>query len=277
MSRIARKLVDAGGCNLFTLDSETAGTPIICLHGRWGRAETWIDFIEHYAPQFRVIAPDQRGHGLSDKPIASYTVEEMAADIVCLAKALGLKQFIVVGHSMGGGIAAHIAAHHPEGVLGLAILDKSPDGPVRREVRLEDIEAADPVTRTWPLPFASLAQAQAFLRQELGDGLSYDYFMSSLAERVEGYGMLFGAQAISANIANYHSWYELLAQIECPTMIARSSSHEAVSDADFEILRKEIRQAYAYEVSHPDHNIHLSNKAEFYAFFDDYLHKSGLH
>src|SRR5215472_239957 len=51
---------------------------IVCLHGFGGRAAHWRYQVEYFADEYRVIAPDLPGHGLSDAPHSRYTIEELA-------------------------------------------------------------------------------------------------------------------------------------------------------------------------------------------------------
>jgi len=269
---IHRELVKLKEIELFYRDTKTDGPVILCLHGRWGRGETWVNFMLQYGNRYRVIAPDQRGHGLSAKPIAKYTAEEMAKDMICLLDYLGLKQVILVGHSMGGYIAGYLTAMFPQYVKALAILDKSANGPDKPgEIPLDQLTMPDPATHNWPLPFKSLSEAQTFIRHEMESDLSYQYFMNSLIETVDGYQMMFSPQAMAANIAYYQNWFELLPKITCPVMLVRSSSHEAMPDEDFEKMQSLLQHSIAFEVSCPDHNVHLSNPAEFYRYFDKFL------
>ena len=97
--------------------------------------------------------------------------------------------------------------------------------------------------------------------------------MNSLVETVDGYQMMFSAQAIAANIAYYENWYHLLPKIKCPVMLVRSGSHEGVPDADWQKMQSLIANCSAYEMSHPDHNVHLGNEEEFYRYFDEFLSK----
>lgn len=270
--KIYRQMAKLKQIDIFYRDSQTAGQAILCLHGRWGRGETWVDFIQHYGEKYRVIAPDQRGHGLSGKPIANYTAEEMAVDMVELLEFLKLDLAIVVGHSMGGRVAGYLTALYPQFVKALAILDKSAAGPTSPNILpLEQIPPLDPLTKDWPLPFASLSEAKDFMRQALESDLSYQYFMNSLVETVEGYQMMFSAQAIAANIAYEENWFHLLPQIKCPVMLIRAKGGEAVSDEDFVKMQSLIPNCLAHEMSHLDHNVYLSNKAEFYGYFDGFL------
>jgi len=187
MTRIHRSMVDCGGINLFCRDTRTDGEAILCLHGRWGRGETWIDFIRRYGGRYRVIAPDLRGHGLSEKPLARYTAQEMAADMVALLDRLGVERAIVVGHSMGGHVAGWLAAKEPGRVRAVAILDKSSSGPAKGSaLPPEEIPPVDPMTKDWPQPFPSLRDAEEFLESTIDSDLGYRYFKNSLQEGVEG-------------------------------------------------------------------------------------------
>jgi 2-succinyl-6-hydroxy-2,4-cyclohexadiene-1-carboxylate synthase len=274
---IHRSRAIVNGVEIFYLSTETKGDAILCLHGRWGRGETWSDFMRHYGGQYRVIAPDQRGHGLSGKPISRYTSEEMAGDAIALLDRLRIDSAIVVGHSMSGGIAAYLAARYPERVRALAILDKSAAGPGKPSaLPLEKVEAIDPITKDWPLPFASRLEAQNYIRKAMKSDLSYQYFMNSLTEGLDGYRMMYSDQAMAANIAYYHDWFDLLPKIKCPVMLVRSGSHEAVPDEDFARMKALIPDCMAFELSHPDHNVHLANPDEFYGCFDEFLKKIGF-
>jgi pimeloyl-ACP methyl ester carboxylesterase len=209
---------------------------------------------------------------LSGKPVSKYTAEEFSADMMGLMNYLEINSAIVVGHSMGGYIAGCMAASYPGHVSGLAILDKSAAGPEKEnDTPLHELEIIDPMTKNWPLPFASLSEAQAVIRRDMESELSYQYFMNSLMETEAGYEMMFSAQAIAANIAYYWDWYHFLPSIRCPALLIRAKGGGAVSDADFEKMKSAIPNGMAREMSDPDHNVHLANTAEFYGYFDEFL------
>lgn len=270
--KIYRDIAKLKSVDIFYRDTKTEGPAILCLHGRWGRGETWVDFIQHYGNKYRVIAPDQRGHGLSGKPISKYTAEEMAADMVELLEYLKLDSVILVGHSMGGRVAGYLTALYPKFVKALAILDKSASAPAKPStLPLDQIPTIDPLTKDWPLPFVSLSEAKDFIKRTMDSNLSYQYFMNSLIETVEGYQMMFSSQAMAANIAYEENWLYLLPKIECPTMLIRAKGGKAVSDEDLIKMQSLILDCISHEMSHPDHNVHLGNKEEFYGYFNGLL------
>ncbi len=271
---ITRNMLKLPAIDMFYYDTKSEGPVIICLHGRWGRAQTWYDFIKRYGARYRVIAPDQRGHGLSGKPVSKYTGEEMAGDIIDLMDALNIPSAIVAGHSMGGRVAGYFAALHPERIRAVAILDKSANGPEKPcALPPDQLPAIDPYTNDWPMPFLSLIEAEEFLKKAEDSDLSVRYFMNSLTETAEGYKMMFSPQAMAANVAYDESWFHLLPRIACPVLLVRTGSHAAVPDDDFTKMQSLIKDCIAREVSHPDHNVMHGNKEEFYRYFDEFLKK----
>ncbi|MBY9079461.1 alpha/beta hydrolase [Paenibacillus sp. HN-1] len=267
-----RRVARLKDIDLFYLDTGSKGPAILCLHGRWGRGETWYDFMRRYGERYRIIAPDQRGHGWSGKPVSRYTAEEMADDMVQLLNVLEIDSAIVVGHSMGGQVAGYLAALDPNLVEALAILDKSPAGPAERSrIPLSEIKATDPVTQDWPLPFSSLEQADYYIRKEATTEISYSYFMNSLIETPEGYNMLFSTQSMALGIAYNQDWHHLLPSIECPVLLVRAKDNEAVPDEELSRMQALIPNCRSYTMSHPHHNVYLSNKEEFYTCFDEFL------
>ena len=66
---------------------------------------------------------DLRGHGLSEAPAAGYDINDNVSDIVGLIKALKLEHPVIIGHSLGGSIAAVVAAQYPDIPKKVVIID----------------------------------------------------------------------------------------------------------------------------------------------------------
>lgn len=98
--------------------------PLLLLHGLASAAPIWDLVAPTLARERRVVALDQRGHGLSDKPDDGYDFATITADDLAAADVLGLGQrFAVAGHSWGANVALEIAARHPERVAALLLID----------------------------------------------------------------------------------------------------------------------------------------------------------
>ncbi|MET9710338.1 alpha/beta fold hydrolase [Nocardiopsis alba] len=104
------------------LDFGGDGVPLIALHGTFGLASTFSALASYLAPEFRIIALDQRGHGLSDHG-GDLGSDAFVDDAVALLEHLDQGPALLLGHSMGGVVAYRLAARRPDLVRALVIED----------------------------------------------------------------------------------------------------------------------------------------------------------
>jgi pimeloyl-ACP methyl ester carboxylesterase len=98
------------------------GTPVVLLHGFPLSGTIWQSQLQALSDQFRVIAPDLRGHGQSPAPPGVYEMETLARDVLALLDALGVKRAVILGHSMGGYVTLAAAKLAPERFLALGLV-----------------------------------------------------------------------------------------------------------------------------------------------------------
>ena len=124
---LERLTIAANGQRFHALAAGPADGPLLLLlHGFPETSHGWNREIPALAAAgFRVVAPDQRGIGLSSKPAgaAAYRIDVLAADAVAIVEALGRERAQVVGHDWGGVVAWYLAAHHAQVIERVAILD----------------------------------------------------------------------------------------------------------------------------------------------------------
>lgn len=125
----SESFVEIDGLRLRVQDYGTAGKPpMLCVHGGGANAH-WFDFVAHGLTEAcHVRALDLRGHGDSDWHPASppdYAYTRHAADIDALTEKLGLRDFVLVGHSMGGMISITYAATYPGRARALIVVDSN--------------------------------------------------------------------------------------------------------------------------------------------------------
>jgi 2-succinyl-6-hydroxy-2,4-cyclohexadiene-1-carboxylate synthase len=96
------------------------GPPVTLLHGFTQSGRSWREVIARMPEGLRWIVPDLRGHGETQiKPAAVCSMDGSAADLLRLWDELGVERSHIVGYSMGGRLALHLAARHPDRVLSL--------------------------------------------------------------------------------------------------------------------------------------------------------------
>jgi pimeloyl-ACP methyl ester carboxylesterase len=121
------QMITANGVHLHTvLAGDPYGTPIVFLHGFPDFWYGWHNQIPFFAQRgYRVIAPDQRGYNLSDKPknIEDYRISILATDVKALIEALGYERVHLVGHDWGAAVAWWVATMYPERLITLNILN----------------------------------------------------------------------------------------------------------------------------------------------------------
>lgn len=121
------QVIETNGIRLHVEEAGPEDGPlVVLLHGF---PENWAGWLEQIGPLssagFRVLAPDQRGYNLSDKPagVDAYRMEALTADILGLLDALGRAKAVIVGHDWGGVVAWALAARYPQRVARLVILN----------------------------------------------------------------------------------------------------------------------------------------------------------
>ncbi len=108
---------------------------VLLLHGFPELCESWRDVMPRLAEAgLYAIAPDLRGYGKTDKPRGGYDLDSLTRDMRGLIATLGRDRVHVVGHDWGGAIAYHLAAHYPEVVDRLAVVNCPPPPVMVRRV-----------------------------------------------------------------------------------------------------------------------------------------------
>lgn len=123
------------GAELSVIDIWPEGVErtIMFVHGYAGVAETWEYQIDHFAHEYRVVAPDLRGHGQSDAPFTQYTMAELVDDLDAIVEARELPdRFVLAGHSFGGSICVEYANAYPDRLDKLILIATAGEYPLPR-------------------------------------------------------------------------------------------------------------------------------------------------
>jgi pimeloyl-ACP methyl ester carboxylesterase len=136
-----------------------SGPALLLVHGIGDSSDTWRPVVEQLAEHHTVIAPDLLGHGRSEKPRADYTIAGFANGMRDLLTILEVERVTVVGHSLGGGVAAQFAYQFPERCERLVLVGSGGIGrtvsPLLRLAAVPGIEALMPLLGLPPVRVAS--------------------------------------------------------------------------------------------------------------------------
>lgn len=165
--------IERAGVRLHHLEWEPEGDPqepaLFMLHGLSSNSLVW-ERMARLLPGRRMVAFDQRSHGLSDRAAGSHESSELVADAAYAIEELGLGRPLVLGHSWGASVALELAATRPELAAGLVFVDGPPAAMSRVMSWLEASRRMQP-----PFPiYTDLDQAAEAQQQYLGEAWAED-------------------------------------------------------------------------------------------------------
>ena len=207
---------EAGGAHIY-FESHGSGEPLLLIAGFGSNATAYWANIPDLARHFRVIAIDPRGSGRSDAPPGPYSMPLLAEDCAAVLDACGVDAAHVVGASMGGMIAQHLALRVPARVRGLVLACTTPGLPHHVlppdeaiALFMEAADIADPaeaVRAAYPLNYSD-AYAAAHDAEIVARSLANEHLRS----KPEG-------RAAQLAAVQGHDTYDRLGDIAAPTLV----------------------------------------------------------
>ncbi|MEU7703192.1 alpha/beta fold hydrolase [Streptomyces sp. NPDC039028] len=260
-------------------DPTLPGGPIdvLLLHGLAGHAGEWDDTARLLRDSgFRVVALDQRGHGLSERHPADGDVSRAAyvadADAVAVAVAvvdgLGLDRPVLVGQSLGGSTALLTAAAHPDLLRALVLVEAGPAG---TDPGVQEQIAS--WLRAWPVPFPTRAAAVAHLgggTDAVGEG-----WARGLEQRADGLWPRFDPEVVvrSLDDSTTRSFWDEWAALTCPTLVVLGQGGHGGIIGGKEYAEMARRRPALRGTSLPGagHDVHLERPGVLHRLIVDFL------
>jgi pimeloyl-ACP methyl ester carboxylesterase len=242
---------------------------VLLLHGGAAHAH-WFDAVAAGLGAGRhVAALDQRGHGESQwaRPPA-YATRDFVADLLGVLDALGWRQAVLVGHSMGGHNAIAGAAWHPERVRGLVIVDSRPAIPAERLEQMKE-RGARPLRRH-PTVEAAVAAFRLLPPDTDADpALLAHLARESVVDRDGAISLRFDPACYAAR-EPVDGW-PLLARITAPTLVVRGERSPVLPRPMAERLRAAVPGARLLEVPDAFHHLVLDRPDAFARLLRSFL------
>jgi pyruvate dehydrogenase E2 component (dihydrolipoamide acetyltransferase) len=172
--------IDAGGRRLRCLELGEGGVPVVLVHGFGGDLNTWMFVQPALAEKRRTVALDLPGHGGSAKQVGAGDAKTLTDAVATALDALSIERAHLVGHSLGGAVAALSALHQPQRTASLTLIATAGLGPeinsafidafVRAGRRRETVEALNQLV--YDPALVSRAMVEEVLRYKRLDGVA---------------------------------------------------------------------------------------------------------
>jgi pimeloyl-ACP methyl ester carboxylesterase len=267
----ASRFVEAFGLRLHYLDYGSAGrTPMLCLHGGAANAH-WFDFVAaSFTGGYHVRAMDHRGHGDSQwADAADYSYEHYAAEINEVVTRLDLRDFVLVGHSMGGKTSLTYASTYPGRVARLLVIDSNMD------MTLQRLEQMRRMGRKPRDPYATREDfvAQFHVRPKGSNAapeVTHHIALHCCKQMPEGTWR----HKFDPRIHSEHKYVDSLAcweKIRIPAMLIKADLSERVTPKIRAEVKARCPTAEFSEVTNSHHHITLDNPSGFVRAMNDFL------
>jgi pimeloyl-ACP methyl ester carboxylesterase len=235
------------GVVLACADFGGVGGSALLLHGLAGHAGEWTETASWLSATDRVLAPDQRGHGKSERRPADLSRQAFVDDAAMWVRELAGRSALVIGQSLGGHTAFLLAAQYPELVKALVVAEASP------EADPEAHSVAGDWLRSWPVPFPSREAALEFFG---GYSLWSRAWTEGLEERSDGLWPSFDVDVMLACLdGGARSYWDEWAAIRCPTLIVRAE--HGLSEVNARHMQELLPNSRVVEVQGARHDLHL--------------------
>lgn len=253
---------------LHTLDWPGTGIPVLLLHPNRTNARVWDFVVDHSTLPNRFIAPDARGHGLSDYPAQGYGYADYLDDLRALLVALVIPRVHLVGAATGGNLALLLASESPHLVASVAVVDPgisldpaisaAVQAQMLREFRfasLADARARMPFSEHWSEDMKThYSQHSVCATGEAGDEVQWRYHPAGVVE--------------TEHLLETPIWDRIA--VRCPTLAVRGTQSSVFPRHNMERLCQLIPGARSAEIE-ADHRVSQDNPRALAQLIDGFI------
>ena len=233
------------------------GKPLVILHGLFGTSDNWQTHAKKLGEYYRVILVDQRNHGHSPWS-EDFTYEHLAEDLERLILHLGIDQFTLIGHSMGGKTAMYYSQKYPTRLEKMVIVDIGiKQYPMHHNEIIKGIKSLDLTTissrsaaEQAMIPFVDSYGVRQFLLKNL-----YWVEKGKLAWRMNVDVLEREMEEILAPIPNIEVW--------TPTLFLRGAMSNYILDEDWDAIEEIFPDATLETIENAGHWVHSEQPDEF--------------
>ncbi len=243
------------------------GRPIVILHGFLGMGDNWKTFGNKMEEEgFEVHLLDMRNHGRSPHT-DEMNYEAMAGDVLGYCKIKGLEDIVLLGHSMGGKIAMHVANADPDLIEKLIIVDISPKyyAPHHQKI-LEGLSALQEKS------FTSRGDAEDFLAEFIEDEGTRLFLLKNLYRKEKNVlSLRLNLDALKDNIEEVGAPLPAGYRFDKPTIFIKGSRSNYITAEDENLIDLHFPSAQILEIPNAGHWVHAENLPLFFKGVQEFI------
>jgi pimeloyl-ACP methyl ester carboxylesterase len=240
------------------------GIPLIILHGLYGSSDNWLTIARRLSGKYAVIVPDMRNHGRSPHhPVHTYPA--MCADILELADSLSIEKYILLGHSMGGKTAMHIAAQAPQRVLKLVVADIAPVNYSSltdySPLAIAHLNLMHCLLHTDTASFARREDIARYWAADIADAGIRQFMLKNLQRNGPGFSWRINLSAIARNLPHILNGTDDFSSenhpvVQTPTLFVKGENSSYLSPEIFPQIQTIFPQAQMTSIPNAGHWLH---------------------
>lgn len=235
------------------------GEPLIIMHGLFGMLDNWQTLGRQFAKDYTVFLVDLRNHGKSPHdPVMDYPT--MAEDVKEFMEANWIYEAHILGHSMGGKTAMQFAAHYPEMVDKLVVVDIAPKiYPERHNEIFKAMLSID-------LSTDSREAIEEHLLSYIKEKDIILFLMKSLARSKKGgFRFKMNLPVLYENYAKILGEIDMSEPYEKPALFLRGGNSNHVAESDYPLIKEKFPAAEIKTIAGAGHWVHAEKPKELYS------------
>lgn len=241
------------------------GQPLLVLHGLFGSSDNWQTLAKHWSEKYQVFLIDQRNHGHSPHS-DDFSYDLMAEDIAELVAEEGLRDFVLMGHSMGGKTAMTFAQHHAFLIDKLIIVDMG----IKAYKRHHDLIFQGLFEVDAP-HVASRSEAESRLKKHITDVSTSQFLLKNLYWEEPGkLNWRFNLKVLNEKIDDVLTAISDL-KIDCNTLMIIGGKSGYVHEQDYASIRNIIPNVKFHVIKEAGHWVHAEAPQEFSRVVEDFI------